>query len=210
MYFNDRRDAANKLSQALAPYKDNKNTIVIGIPKGGIEIGFYISKNLHLPLSYILTKKIGHPDMQEYAIGVVSVDDVFLDQEQLESENIPKLYIESEIQRIRERLKKSSKNYPLITANYTDKTIILTDDGIATGKTMLLTLKLLKQKKPKKIVIAIPVGPSFSIELIKELADEVICLYTPVEFLGISQFYSEFSQLDDAQVESYLRVANGV
>jgi len=209
MYFKDREDAANRLSEALKAYENSKS-IVIGIPKGGIEVGFYISKTLHLPLSYILTKKIGHPSMPEYAIGVVSIDDEFLDEELLKLENIPDSYIEDEIHRIRDNLKKSSQSYPLVTTDYFDKNVILTDDGIATGKTMFLTLKLLKQKKPKKIIVAIPVGPSSSIELIKELADEVICLYTPLEFLGISQFYSDFRQLDDTQVQNYLKDANGI
>ncbi len=207
MYFKDRKDAANRLSEALITYKNSKS-VVVGIPKGGVEVGFYISKDLHLPLSYILTKKIGHPEMPEYAIGVVSIDDEFLDEKLLKLENIPDSYIESEIQRIRDNLKKSAENYPLVTSDYFDKNIILTDDGIATGKTMFLTLKLLKQKKPKKIIVAIPVGPLASIESIKELADEVICLYTPAEFLGISQFYSDFKQLDDTQVQNYLRKAN--
>ena len=148
--------------------------------------------------------------MPEYAIGVVSMDDEFLDEKLLKSESISDSYVEAEVKRVKDNLKKNLENYPPLTTDYANKTIILTDDGIATGKTILLTLKLIKQKKPKKIIVAIPVGPPFSVEQIEKLADEVICLYTPAGFIGISQFYSEFNQLDDFQVESYLRKASGI
>ena len=205
MIFKDRFTAGKLLAKELKKYKNKKDAIVLAIPRGGLQIGCSIAKELNLNLDIILTKKIGYPGNPEYAIGAVS-----LTSEIVEEQGISKDYIQNEITNIRKSLKERYKKYlgKSKPQNLKNKIVILTDDGIATGKTMLLTIKLIKEQKPKKIIVAIPVGPIDNIELLKENADEVICLYSPENFFAIGEFYENFEQVSDEEAIKLLKESN--
>jgi len=205
MIFKDRFTAGKLLAKELKKYKNKKDAIVLAIPRGGLQIGCSIAKELNLNLDIILTKKIGYPGNPEYAIGAVS-----LTSEIVEEQGISKDYIQNEIKNIRKSLKERYKKYlgKSKPQNLKNKIVILTDDGIATGKTMLLTIKLIKEQKPKKIIVAIPVGPIDNIELLKENADEVICLYSPENFFAIGEFYENFEQVSDEEAIKLLKESN--
>lgn len=205
MIFKDRFTAGKLLAQELKKYKNKKDTIILAVPRGGLQVGYSIAKKLNLKLNIILTKKISYPGNPEYAIGAVG-----LNSEIIEEQGISKDYIKNEIKNIRISLKERYKKYlgknkPI---NLKNKIVIITDDGIATGKTMLLTVRLIKEQKPKKIIVAIPVSPIENIELLKENADEVICLHSPEHFFAVGEFYENFEQVSDEEAIKLLKELN--
>jgi putative phosphoribosyl transferase len=205
MHFENRQDAAMQLLPHLEKYR-NKEGVVLAVPRGGVPMGYYISKELQLPLDLMMTKKIGHPVNSEYAIGAVSLEENYLE----DRTGVPPDYIEKEIPRIRQQLKERYRYFmgekkPVDLKN---KIVIVVDDGIATGRTMIASIKMLRRKHPKKIVIAVPVSPVESAEKIKKLVDELICLHTPEEFYGVGMFYEDFSEVTDEEVISILKELN--
>jgi len=207
MVFRNRYDVAMRLIPYLDKYK-NERGIVLAVPRGGVPIGYYIAKNYNLPLELLLTKKIGHPGSSELAIGAVSMEDYIID----ERHNIPQEYIDKEVKKITESLKERHKKFmgdrkPVDVEN---KIVIIVDDGIATGNTLMSAIKLIKTKHPKKIVVAVPVAPLRTANKIKNEVDDFICLHTPTEFLGVGQFYEDFSEVSDEEVIHFLREANAI
>ncbi len=210
MYFKDRFDAAERLSKELEKYRNNKDAVILAIPRGGLQIGNVLAKRLNLRLDVVLTKKIGYPGNPEFAIGAVSLKGEVIDKDFVKTGEVSQKYIGDEVKRIREKLKERYKMYAgkEKPVNLKDKIVIITDDGIATGKTMLATIDLIKKDKPKKIIVAIPVGPEDTIEMLKKYADEVICLYIPESFFAIGEFYRYFPQVEDEEAIKLLKEAN--
>jgi putative phosphoribosyl transferase len=194
MYFKNRLDAAAQLAPLLKKYQ-NKDCIVLAVPRGGVPMGDYIAKTLHCPLDLLMTKKIGHPHNPEFAIGAVSLEGRLLNDDV----DVPMTYIDAETHRLRHVMEKRYKQFmgnrkPMDVKN---KTVIIVDDGIATGYTLMTAIELLNKKDPDKIVIAMPVAPPKTAEKIAHLVDDFICLYTPVDFSTISEFYEDFSEVTD-------------
>jgi len=206
--YQDRLDAAQQLAAALQEYKDNKDVIILAIPRGALEIGSVLATELNAPLDVIFTKKIGAPGNPEMAIGTVSMDEIMIAPEFNEPGLEP--YIEKEVKAIRATIKERMKKYrgnrpPLDLKN---KIVILTDDGIATGYTLRLAAELIKKQHPKKLIVAVPVGPPDTIEQLKKEVDEVVCPLVPESLFGISQFYQRFPQVEDEQAITLLNEAN--
>lgn len=203
--FNDRYDAAEKLLPYLQKYKDNTDVVIIAVPRGGLQLGVVLAKKLHAPLDVVFAKKIGAPTNPEFAIGGVSLDDVVVNP----TYNVPQLqkYIAEQVEHIRAMLLQRKKLYkdsrPSISLK--DKIVIVTDDGVATGTTMAVTLQLIKKQKPKKIIVAIPVAPPDAIQILSSVADEVICLEKPIAFFGVGAFYRNFEQVSDDQAAALLQ-----
>lgn len=197
--FTDRIDAAFQLSKKLIDYK-NTDGVVLAIPRGGVPIGKVVADALNLPLELIISKKISHPLSKEYAIGAVSLETRVLN----DAEEVPEVYIEKETNRLRQLIRETYnwyfKNNEFIPL--TNKTVIVVDDGIATGYTILSALELLHQHKPKKVVVAVPVASSHAVNLLKEspYVDEVLCLLTPDNFRAVGQFYIDFHPVTDDEV----------
>lgn len=206
MIFFDRTDAGKQLAAAMLKYRDSDG-VIMAIPRGGLPIGFELSKELNLPLDILLSKKIGYPGQSEFAIGAVTMDNYFVDELYRQNEE----YIKSEVSELRKQLKDKYRMYKghQPAEDIRNKTVIITDDGIATGRTIMVNIQLLREKGAKKIVIAVPVAPSDSIAKLEKIADEVICLTTPEDFMGVGQFYSDFSQISDEQAISILEKARG-
>ena len=205
MIFEDRYDAALKLIPFLEKYK-NERGVVLAVPRGGVPIGYYIAKNFDLPLEILLTKKIGHPWNEEVAVGAVSLEGYVIDK----SINLPEAYLKSEISRIMESLKERYKKFmgerkPIDVEN---KVVIIVDDGVATGNTLIAAIQLIREKHPKKIVVAVPVAPSYTAQKLKTIVDDFICLHVSDEFYGVGQFYRDFSQVSDEEVMHLLSDAN--
>ena len=199
----DRIEAGLLLSEKLKKYQ-NSNTIVLAVPRGGVPVGYVIAKNLHLPLDIVLSKKIGHPNNKEFAIGAVSSDSMILD----EHPNIPRKYIDSEIIRLRQLMK---HKYELYMGNrkpldLKGKNIILVDDGIATGNTLLASINMLRKKNPAKIIVAIPVIPYENVPVFEKNTDEFIYLIASKYFTGVGGFYEVFNQVEDNEVIELLRL----
>ena len=173
--FQDRMDAGLQLADNLQQFKD-KNVVVLAIPRGGLPLGAIVAQSLHAPLDVALSKKIGHPYNKEYAIGAVSLDDIILS----DLPNIDKTYISRETEIIRQKLRKRYDQYyqnssPL---DLMGKTVIILDDGVATGNTIKITAQMVHKKRPEKVIVAIPVAPTRAVENMKSsnYIDEVICL----------------------------------
>lgn len=195
--FKNRQDAARQLAGKLNKYQ-NKEGVVLAIPRGGVPVGFEIALHLHWPLDIVLSKKIGHPTNKEYAIGAVSSTGRIINQGVPVSSD----YIEEETARIRSALQNNYHKYRggRTPEPVTDKTLILTDDGVATGHTMLSTIDLVKRDKPARIIVAIPVAAPEALRKIEERVDEVICLAAPEIFRSVGQFYETFKQTSDEEV----------
>ncbi|MGB3344211.1 MAG: phosphoribosyltransferase family protein [Aequorivita sp.] len=204
MIFKDRIEAGNLLATKLEPYK-NEEGIVLAIPRGGVPLGYVVAKNLKMPLDVVLSKKIGHPNHKEFAIGAVTLKNRVLSEA---ASSVSKIYIDEETKRIRTTLTKRYQDYygekPL--PELKNKILIVIDDGIATGNTVLSTLEMLKEEKPKKIVVAIPVSSRRALQRLQNspFIDEVICLYAPIDFQAVGQFYENFDQVGDAEVKTLL------
>jgi putative phosphoribosyl transferase len=206
--FKDRYEAAMLLAKRLEKYK-NKNGVVLAVPRGGVPIGYQIAKELNLPMDIILSKKIGHPQNPEFAIGSVSLHGTIINDN---VSNVSDEYINKEAHKILMGLKEKSKLYmgDRTQTDLKNKIVIIVDDGIATGNTVLSILEMLKKSNPEEIIIAIPVAPPDTANKLAKLVDEFICLDTPEDFMGVGQFYRNFSQVSDEEVIKLLDDANKI
>ncbi|MDA9070151.1 phosphoribosyltransferase family protein [Algibacter sp.] len=207
--FKDRTDAGLLLVKKLSNYHNNKDAVVVTIPRGGIPLGYVISKGLHLPLELVLSKKIGHPLHKEFAIGAVTLTDRILSDA---ANDVSRMYIEAETSRIRTLLKERQDGYydtrkPI---SFKNKIVIVVDDGVATGNTLMSSIKLIEKQKPSQIIVALPVGPPSVIEKIKKLpyVNDTICLLVPENFRAVGQFYKNFDPIKDNEVVTLLEKAN--
>lgn len=201
--FTDRIDAGLQLSEALKKYKD-EDVVVIAIPRGGLPVAAVVAKALEAPLDIALSKKIGHPQHKEYAIGAVSLENRVLS----DVVSVSETYLEEETQRIRTKLRKRQQQYykDRSPSSLTNKTVILVDDGVATGNTILVTAALVKLQRPKRTIAAIPVAPPSAVDLMRDAPDidEVVCLLKPHHFYAVGQFYENFGQVSDAEAIALL------
>ena len=201
----DRIEAGLLLSEKLKKYK-NSNTIVLAVPRGGVPVAAIIAKSLHLPLDIVLSKKIGHPYNKEFAIGAVSMDSMIID----EHPDVPKEYIEKEIVRLRKLMQEKYEIYmgnrePL---DIKGKNIIVVDDGIATGNTLLVSINMLRKRNPAKIIVAVPVIPYDTVSVFEKNTDEFVYLIASKYFRGVGGFYEDFNQVEDDEVIKLLSVTS--
>lgn len=212
MLFKDRIQAGQELAKKLLKYKD-KDVIILAIPRGGVVVAYEIAKALNSPLDLIIPRKIGAPYQPELAIGAVTQDGTIILNEDIVSYlPIPNGYIEAEAEKQKMEIERRLMKYrgSVIEPNISNKIVIIVDDGIATGATMLAAIASIRKKKPLEIVVAIPVAPIETLKKIKEHADEIVCLYTPEPFFAIGQFYERFEQLEDEEVINLLNKSKEV
>lgn len=199
----DRIEAGLLLSEKLKKYQ-NSNSVVLAVPRGGVPVASIIAKSLHLPLDIVLSKKIGHPRNKEFAIGAVSMDSMVID----EHPDVPKEYIEKEIVKLRKLIQEKYEIYmgnrkPL---DIEGKNIIVVDDGIATGNTLLVSINMLRKRNPAKIIVAVPVIPYDTVSVFEKNTDEFVYLIASKYFRGVGGFYEDFNQVEDDEVIKLLSV----
>jgi putative phosphoribosyl transferase len=199
--FRDRIEAGILLAEKLRKYKNDKG-IVLAVPRGGVPVAYAVARELNLPIELVLTKKIGHPANKEYAIGAASLSDFFI----IPHEGVNEDYIQRELVGIRRRLKEMHKKFmgDKEPESLQGKTIIVIDDGIATGNTLLGTINVLRKSKPARIVIAVPVASESAMEKLSTEVDEVVAVLIPEIFYGVGAFYEDFEQVTDEEVMYYL------
>lgn len=199
--FRDRIQAGLLLTEKLRKYNNDKG-VVLAVPRGGVPVAYVVAKELGLPLEIVLTKKIGHPMNKEYAIGAASLTDHFI----IPHENIPEGYIEQELVKVRRRLKEMYKRFmgDKEPESLAGKTVIVVDDGVATGNTLLGTVNVLRKSKPGKIIIGVPVASKSAVQKLAAEVDEVVAVLVPEEFYGVGSFYEDFDQVSDEEVLYYL------
>ena len=207
MTFYDRHEAGENLASALLKYKNNKNTIILGLPRGGVVVAFEVAKALELPFDIMVTRKIGAPMNHELAIGATDeLGHTVLNQEIIKSLEVSEEYLKEEKQKeqkiAEQRLAHYRGNKPPLSLK--GKVALLIDDGLATGATMLAAIHSAKAKKAKKIVVAVPVAPAETIEKMRREADDVVCLHIPIFFGAVGAFYQLFDQTTDEEVMELL------
>lgn len=205
--FRDRHDAASQLAGRLKPY-DGTNPLVLGIPRGGVVIGSILARELNGDLDVILTRKLRTPGSPELAMG--SVDEhgnVFLNRSVVDGLRIKENEIEKEKERQMEVIRQRAESYRRIQPKIPlkDRVVIVTDDGIATGATMRVAMRVARAAEPEKLVVALPVGPPGEVAELGREVDKLICLLTPPHFEAVGQFYDLFNQVEDDEVETILR-----
>jgi len=205
--FKNREEAGRKLADKLLSYKATKNLIVLAIPRGGVVVGKILSQALNCPLDVLITRKIGAPGNPELAIGAVGPGGIrIIDWELAKRVGADGEYLKAQSSKLQSEIQEREKKFrarkkPL---EVTGKTVILTDDGIATGATIEAAIAWLKSKKAKKIILAVPVAPPEVVEKLRPLVDELICLDQPEFFAAVGQFYQEFEQISDDEVVQLL------
>lgn len=206
--FDDRHQAGRLLAERLGHLQE-ENPIVLALPRGGVPVGFEIARALKAPLDVILVRKIGAPAQPELALGAV-VDgaraQTIINEEVREMLGVPEAYLREQTQRQLEEIDRRRGLYlgdrPYLDIE--DRSVIIVDDGIATGSTVQAALKAVRLARPRRIVLAVPVAPPETIEALGEQVDEVVCLMTPGWFGAISRFYLDFHQIGDDEVVDYL------
>ncbi|OQP66595.1 phosphoribosyltransferase [Niastella vici] len=204
--FQDRIDAGLALSRHLQHY-NHVDGITLAVPRGGVPVAFPVSKILHLPLEIILSKKIGHPMHKEFAIGAVSLTGQVIAPNAFATDE----YIQQQTVNIREQLKAMYRKYmgDKKPTPVNGKIVIIIDDGVATGHTLLSTIEMIRHDAPKKIVIAVPVASQQAAEKLSEVADEFICTWIPAHFRSVGEFYADFTQVTDEEVIQMLHSPPG-
>lgn len=212
MIFNDRKQAGQLLAEKLVRFR-NEHPLVLALPRGGLPVGLEIAKALEAPLDVVLVRKIGAPGQEELAAGAI-VDgeqpELVLNQEVVEFYDISNEYLEDQKRQQLAEIERRRTQYleGRAPADIMDKTLIIVDDGIATGASMSAAVRALKRRRPRKVIVAVPVAPGETVTKLEKEADEVICLDMPHAFLAIGNFYQNFAQLTDKDVINILREAN--
>lgn len=208
MVFLNRVDAGRRLAGGLHKYDRRPDVIVLGIPRGGVPVAFEIASELEVPLDVFVVRKLGVLWQPELAFGAIASRGVrIIDSEVVESTGISRSEMErvtakeKEELRRRERLFRGSRP-PLQVEG---RTVILVDDGIATGASTRAAVPALRQLNPGKIVLAAPVAPASTCNRLRKQVDELVCLYAPPSFYAIGEFYEDFSQTPDAEVTELLQ-----
>lgn len=210
--FADRREAGRKLAEAL-PDIDGRETVVLALPRGGVPVAREIALAFGLPLDLVLVRKVGVPGHSELALGAVSdgeemqltVNQDIVDRLGLEPDTIETLAREAlpELERRRKRYLGDR-----LTVPFANKTVVVVDDGVATGATLRAALHVLRQRGAGRLIVALPVAPEEILPDLKRLADEVVCLETPTPFLAVGAHYANFEQVSDAEVIAILDEMN--
>jgi putative phosphoribosyl transferase len=205
--FKNREDAGKQLAKLLKNYK-KQNPIILGMPRGGVPVAYEIAKQLKAPLDVIVSRKIGAPGQEEFAIGAIAPDDiVILDQSLVNSFGLTKealnQLIENEKQEMNRRIKRFRGKKPPL--NVKNRTVIIVDDGIATGKTALAAIRAVRKQKPQFIVLAAGVCAPDTVAMLEKEADEVVCVMKPSPFFAVGSFFDDFSQTTDKEVIELLK-----
>jgi putative phosphoribosyl transferase len=208
--FTDRDQAALLLAKELAPYRGRK-PLVLAIPRGGVPMAKIIANQLGGELDVILVHKLGAPFNQEFAIGAIDENGAVYLATDIETAGISRSYIEQEKQRQQQMLHARRLQYTPLRqpVDPAGRVAIIIDDGLATGATMIAALHATRAKHPGELICAVPVAAPESLEIIKPLADKVVCLQAPANLLAIGQFYENFDQVSDDKVKQILSLEQG-
>lgn len=202
-FFNDRTDAGKRLVERLSKYANREDVLILALPRGGVPVAFEVAKELNVKMDVFIVRKLGVPGNEELAMGAVASGNIrVLNEDVIRSFHIPQRIIDEvtanelkELER-RERIYRGSLPMPKISG----LTVILIDDGLATGATMRAAVAAVKTKNPAKVIIAVPVAAPDTCSAFGNEVDEVICVATPEPFYGVGAWYEDFSQTTDKEV----------
>lgn len=211
MTFENREEAGRLLVEPLLHYRDRPATLILALPRGGVAVGYQLSLGLHLPLDVFIVRKLGAPDNPEYAMGAMGeTGTVYLNPEagaiyRLSPTDIKQLVQAQQEEIVRRQvLYRQTRRLPVLTG----RTVILVDDGIATGSTFLASVQSIRSLNPHRLIGAIPIGPRETIREARAQVDELVVLATPDPFWAVGDHYIDFAQVSDREVVEYLNQAN--
>ena len=211
--FHDRSDAGRRLASELRNYEDRPEVIVLALPRGGVPVGFEVTSALHAPLDVFVVRKLGLPWHEELAMGAIASSSAgtirVLDENMLRTARVSDAELERvtvseqvELER-REHLYRGDRPFPGLAG----KTVIVVDDGLATGSTMRAAVAALRQERPGRVVVAVPVAALETCNAFRDIADEIICAETPEPFTAVGQWYENFTPTTDDEVHELLERA---
>jgi putative phosphoribosyl transferase len=207
--FTDRKQAGQVLAQRLLRYRDDADTIVLALPRGGVPVAFEVAQTLQAPLDVFIVRKLGLPGHEEFAMGAIATGGVMVMNPDLAGFHVPEAAIEAVVARERSELDRRELLYrgnrpPL---SIEGRVAILVDDGLATGSTMLAAATAVRRQLPKRTVVAVPVAAVETCQAFRHEVDEVVCAVTPEPFRAVGMWYTDFGQISDAEVHALLDAA---
>ncbi|MDQ3186595.1 MAG: phosphoribosyltransferase [Pseudomonadota bacterium] len=208
--FANRAEAGKMLAEALSAYTDKSDTLILALPRGGVPVACEVAKTLHAPMDLWLVRKLGVPGQEELALGALAAENIHvLNQEIIDLLHLDQIVIDTVISRERAELERRNRLYRQgkPPPNTDGKTIIIIDDGLATGATMRVAIASLREAGAARIIAAVPVGAVSTCKKIEQEADELVCLRKLEPFYGVGQWYSDFSQTSDEDVLTLLNKA---
>jgi putative phosphoribosyl transferase len=210
MQFLDRRDAGRQLGAELSAFARDPAVVVLGLPRGGVPVAYEVARSLHAPLDVFVVRKLGVPGHRELAMGAIASGGLrVLNADVTGGLRISPADVESVAARELVELERQQRTYRAGQPfpSFTGRTVIIVDDGLATGSTMRAAVRALRQNNPRRIVVAVPVAAPETARSLREEAD-VVCLSTPAEFHAVSTWYEDFSQIGDEEVRDLLEAAS--
>jgi putative phosphoribosyl transferase len=210
MRFRDRSEAGRVLAELLKPYAGRPNLLVLALPRGGVPVAFEVARALHAPLGIMLVRKLGVPGHEELAMGAIAAGGIrVISEDVVRTLSIPDHAIAIAAAAEGAELKRQERQYllgrsPLEVAG---RTVVLVDDGLATGATMRAAIEAVEVQRPERVVVAVPVAAQETCEGLRHEADDVICARTPDPFHAVALWYDDFSQISDAEVSDLLQKA---
>jgi predicted phosphoribosyltransferase len=209
--FKDRRDAGSKLAKKLSAYSGQPDTLILALPRGGVPVAYEVALALGVPFDIFIVRKLGLPGREELAIGAIASGGVrVLNNDIIRMLSIPDEVINFvvkgellELQR-RENLYRGARRPPLVR----DRTVILIDDGLATGASMRAAVAALRVQYPARLIVAVPTASTEACDMFRSEVDDVVCAMTPEPFYGVGRWYEDFSQVTDEEVRILLEEAN--
>ena len=206
--FKDRKDAGTQLAEKIKDYAGQRDVFVLALPRGGVVIGVEIANRLRAPLDVLIIRKIGHPWQPELAVGAISeTGSIVYNEDVVASIGVTKDYLRGEAARQREEIARLQQLYRSgqKLVNLRGKTVILVDDGVATGATMKAAVETLKRERVGKLIIAVPVAPLYTAAELRRMIDVFVCLDIPENFMSVGSYYADFKQVPDADVTQLLQ-----
>jgi putative phosphoribosyl transferase len=205
--FRNRTEAGQLLAKRLQAYVNQPDVLVLALPRGGVPVAFEIAKRLNAPLDVCIVRKLGVPGHKELAMGAIALGgNRFINQDVVDWLHIPEAAIESVTRMEEQELARRNQLYrgTRPPPDIKNRTVILVDDGLATGATMRAAIEIIQQQGPKYLIVAVPVAPESTSAALQHSVDKVVCLLTPEPFYAIGLWYDDFSQTSDAQVRELL------
>jgi predicted phosphoribosyltransferase len=208
MPYRDRSEAGRLLAQSLQHYRNQPGTLVLALPRGGVPVAFEVARALNVPLDIFIVRKLGVPGQEELAMGALASGGIpVLNYSLIREANISQAVVDETIAHESEEIQRRETHYrggtPMCDVG--GKTVILVDDGLATGATMAAAVTAIRRKNPARVVVAVPTAPAETCADLRSTADEVVCLEEPEPFYSVGQSYEDFRQTTDEEVVELLR-----
>lgn len=205
--FLDRRDGGRQLAEKLSEYADQPDVIALALPRGGVPVAYEVARVLDIPLDLLIVRKLGLPGREELAIGAIASGGIrILNEDIVHALSVDPGVIDRVTEREMEELQRRQQQYrgDRAAIEVRDRTVILIDDGLATGASMLAAVQALRTRSPARIIVAVPAAAPQAIDLLQKKVDRIVCVMAPDPFEGVGKWYEDFSQTTDEEVRMIL------